>query len=161
MDDTVVWGYDDFFRLTSRTVNSSSAYEVAYTYDNDNFVSGTSLPDSTFSITRSYANLNGRVTNTRLENITDTTSYDGFGAVASYTAYYNSTVLYSFTIPSTGGRDLNGRILSMTETINGTNHSWTFTYDQNGQLLTAKRDSTTNTYVYDGNGNRTSLNGVT
>jgi RHS repeat-associated protein len=161
LNATVVWMHDNYFRVLSREVNSSTAYEATYTYDNDNFIMGTSTP-VTFTIARSYANLDGRVTNTTLENITDATTYDGFGALATYQALYNNTTtLYSLTIPSTGGRDLNGRILSMTETIRGVPHTWTFTYDSNGQLLTAQRDSNTNTYTYDGNGNRVSLNGVT
>jgi RHS repeat-associated protein len=70
-----------------------------------------------------------------------------------------STQLYQLTISS---RDNNGRIQSMSETINGgAPVNWTLGYDSNGRLQTATRGSVSNTYTYDPNGNRIALNGTT
>jgi RHS repeat-associated protein len=81
-------------------------------------------------------------------------TYDGHGALASYAATYNSSPLFS-----TGyTRDSLGRITEIAETIQGTSSTAAFTYDSAGRLFEVRRNGVlTATYLYDLNGNRTSL----
>jgi RHS repeat-associated protein len=148
---SVSWTYDNFFRVVQRTVNGG--IPVVYSYDNDNLYTGTSSP--LFSVTRDYANA-GRIASTTLGSVTDTSNYNGFSELMSYTATSASTTLYQLTMTS---RDLNGRIAAMTEGINGATHDWSFAYDSRGRLTSSTRDSTTNTYSYDPNGNRLTMSG--
>jgi RHS repeat-associated protein len=143
--------YDNLFRVAQRIVNN--AYTVAYSYDNDNLYTGTSSPP--FSVTRDYAN-NGRIASTTLGSVGDVTSYDGFSALTSYAASSGATTPYELTVAS---RDLNGRITSMSEQINGATHNWSLAYDARGRLTSAARDLVTNAYTYDPNGNRLTANG--
>jgi RHS repeat-associated protein len=161
---SVAWTYDNFFRVTQRTVNGGTT--VAYNYDNDNLFTGTSSP-AAFSVTRDYTNYYGRVTGTTLGVVSDTVpfgGYNGFGELLGYiatnTAASPPATLYQLQVTS---RDPNGRILAMTELINGASHAWTLVYDTRGRLKSATRGSTTtdttNTYTYDPNGNRLTMNG--
>jgi RHS repeat-associated protein len=148
---SVNWKYDNLFRVAERIVNN--AYTVAYSYDNDNLYTGTSSPP--FSVTRDYAN-NGRIASTTLGSVGDVSSYDGFSALTSYAASSGTPTPYELTVAS---RDLNGRITSMSEQINGATHNWSLAYDARGRLTSATRDLVTNTYTYDPNGNRLTVNG--
>jgi YD repeat-containing protein len=148
----VSWTYDNFFRVAQRSVNGGNT--VVYSYDNDNLYTGTSSP--VFSVTRDYAN-DGRISSTTLGSVTDSSSYNGFSELMSYTATSGATTPYQLTVAS---RDLSGRILGMTEWVNGATHNWSLVYDSRGRLTSATRDTTTNAYTYDPNGNRLSVNGV-
>jgi len=148
---SVTWTYDNFFRVVQRSVNGGNP--VVYGYDNDNLYTGTSSP--VFSVMRDYANA-GRIASTTLGSVTDTSNYNGFSELMSYTAISGATTPYQLTVTS---RDLNGRIIAMTEGINGATHDWSFDYDSRGRLTSATRDATTNTYTYDPNGNRLTMSG--
>jgi RHS repeat-associated protein len=148
---SVSWTYDNFLRVAQRSVNAGSP--VVYTYDNDNLYTGTSSP--VFSVARDYSNA-GRIASTALGSVTDTQSYDSFSELATYVASTALGTPYQLAVAS---RDPNGRILEMTETVNGSTHSWSFAYDSRGRLTSASRDLVTNTYTYDPNGNRRTMNG--
>ncbi|RYZ84341.1 MAG: hypothetical protein EOP06_18230, partial [Proteobacteria bacterium] len=87
--------------------------------------------------------------------------YDTYGNLQSYSAAYNPTSgaptsLYAYTLT----RDLAGRIVGKSETIGGVTDSYVYTFDIAGRLTAVtKNGSAYSSYVYDGNGNRTS--GVT
>jgi RHS repeat-associated protein len=148
---SVSWTYDNFFRVANRSVNGGNT--VVYSYDNDNLFTGTSSPP--FSVTRDYKNA-GRIAGSTLGSVTDASSYNGFGELTSYTASSSTTTQYQLSVTS---RDLNGRITKMTEQVNGATHDWFLVYDSRGRLTSAARDLVTNTYTYDPNGNRLTLNG--
>jgi RHS repeat-associated protein len=81
-------------------------------------------------------------------------TYDGHGALASYAATYNSNPLFSTSYT----RDSLGRITEIAETIQGTSSTAAFAYDSAGRLFEVRRNGVlTATYLYDLNGNRTSL----
>jgi YD repeat-containing protein len=66
-------------------------------------------------------------------------------------------VLYSYSVPTTGGYDLNGNVLSYTDTVMG---AWTFSYDQLNRLtgaaaLPAVNERSNFCWIYDSFGNRT------
>jgi RHS repeat-associated protein len=151
---SVGWTFDNFFRVVQRTINGGNT--VAYTYDADSLFASTTSP-AAFGVTRDYTNLYGRITGSGLGSVNDTWTYNGFGELATYTATTNSgaTTLYSMTGVT---RNKNGQITAMTESVNGVTHTWGFTYGMLRRLGSATRDSTTNTYTYDVNGNRLTLN---
>jgi RHS repeat-associated protein len=161
--------YDNFFRVTSQTINTASP--VNYTYDNDNLFTGTSSPGPAFTVTRDYANYYGRVTGSTLGAVSDSMGsaslpgYNGFGELTNYSATTNAGATTTVYALSNVLRDSNGRITSMTEAINGINsevNAWSLVYDARGRLTAATRGSNpTNQYGYDPNGNRTTLNGNT
>jgi RHS repeat-associated protein len=100
------------------------------------------------------------VTKTTLGHVSDAWTYDGFGELETYKATSDGDTLYSMTGVA---RNKNGQITAMTELINGVTHTWSFKYDVLSRLTSATRSTTTgtttNTYEYDVNGNRTSMNG--
>jgi RHS repeat-associated protein len=148
---SVSWTYDNFFRVARRSVNGENT--IVYSYDNDNLFTGTSSPP--FSVTRDYVNA-GRIASTTLGSVSDVSSYNGFNELASYAATSGATTEYQLAVPS---RDLNGRITEMTEQVNGSTHNWSLAYDSRGRLTSAARDLVTNTYTYDPDGNRLTVNG--
>ena len=85
---TVKFGFDSDFRLVSTAVNGQS---VALGYDAD------SLLTSAGSLTLSRNPQNGLLEGTTLGAVVDTYGYDGNGRLASYSASYASTLLYSDT----------------------------------------------------------------
>jgi RHS repeat-associated protein len=96
--------------------------------------------------------------------VSEAWTYDGFGAVASYTVQTSDgTVEYAMSGVGIGTpitRDSLGRITSMQELVNGATHTWSIGYDARGRLETVTRDGTTTTYDYDPNGNLTTVNGA-
>jgi RHS repeat-associated protein len=164
---TVAWTYDNFFRLKTQAVSGTgAATTVTYAYNLDDLFMGTSSPS--FTVMRDNVGYYGAVTWTGLGTVSDTWGYDHFGDLATYTVTSGTTTPYQLTIPATGGRDSNGRIQSMTETINGygaaENVTWAIGYDARGRIHTVTRtvnsSGATNTYTYDPNGNIT-MNGGT
>ena len=102
------------------------------------------------SITRSPQN--GLVTGSALGSVTDSVSYNGFGEATSYAASFGSSNLLTELYT----RDEIGRIAEKVETTSdGDTHTYDYTYDPAGRLITVTRDgSLFSTYGYDGNGNR-------
>jgi RHS repeat-associated protein len=84
-----------------------------------------------------------------------TGNLDG-GQVASVPG--TSQTIYSFSVPSSGGYDASGNLLSYTDTVMG---SWTFTYDTLDRLVTGAAGSGSSyngqhlCWAYDAFGNRT------
>lgn len=145
---TVSRAYDNNFRVTSVSVNSSA---IAFGYDND------SLLIQAGSLVLGRSAQNGLLTGTTLNAVTDTWSYNGFGEPAGYNALGGATALFeqSYT------RDTLGRITQKVETISGVTTTFEYDYDLAGRLIGVKQNGvTTATYTYDGNGNRLSGPGL-
>ena len=93
----------------------------------------------------------GMLTGTTLGVATDVVTYDAYGAPSLYTANVNTTALWSVN-PTP---DNLGRILKLTETIQGQSHSFGYQYDVDGHLTDVFEDGVPlSHYDYDGNGNR-------
>ncbi|MFA7157913.1 MAG: RHS repeat-associated core domain-containing protein [Kiritimatiellia bacterium] len=147
----VAYAYDNDFRPVSEIVNG--AFAAAYSFDADGLLTNAGpcrlgrAPES------------GLLTGISLSNATDTFAYNGYGEVTNYTALTNGYPVFSVAY----ARDALGRIESATETVEGAAIASTYQYDPAGRLVAVVTNGAgTNSYAYDGNGNRTSwvVNGV-
>ena len=137
--------YDNDFRVTSRSVNGSNP--IALQYDQDG------LPSQVGDLTLTRDAQTGLIIATTLGALSDSVSYDGFGAPVSYTASHSGSPVYSAGYI----RDLLGRISQKTETIGGTTRVFDYTYDLAGRLSEVRQDGVlVASYTYDTNGNRLS-----
>jgi RHS repeat-associated protein len=136
--------YDSSFRLASESVTGGQT--INFGYDNDDLLTSAGA----MTITRDPTT--GFVTGTTLGAISESRTYDAYGAEQTYTVTANSTTLYSVNY---GTRDALGRIVNKTETVQGTTHVYGYTYDANGRLTDVTADgNATSHYEYDANGNR-------
>jgi RHS repeat-associated protein len=141
---SVQYTFNNNFQIASQSVNGANT--IAYSYDQD------SLLTQAGALTISRSPLNGLVTGSVLGAMTDTLVYNSFAEAVDYAAAYNHSALYSthFT------RDMLGRIVQATETIEGVTHTYSYAYDLAGRLISVNKDSVrVSTYAYDANGNRT------
>lgn len=135
--------------------SSSPALTTWTTYDNDG------KPTQIGSMALTYSYPSGRLSTTTLNKISDSRTYDTYGNLSGYSAYYNPTgspsvLLYSYTLT----RDTLHRITSKTETIGGVTDVYDYTYDSVGRVSTVLKNSAAySSYTYDSNSNRVS--GVT
>jgi RHS repeat-associated protein len=136
--------YDSSFRVTSQGLNGTA---LAFQYDRD------SLLTQAGGLTLQRNASTGLVTGTSLGTVGDSLTYDGFLQLVSYSASAGSTSLYSVRYT----RDNLGRITEKTETIGGATDTYDYSYDLRGQLIEVQKNGATlATYSYDANGNRLS-----
>ena len=132
-------------RVASQSVNGSQS--VAFSYDADGLLTAA----GGMALTRDAGS--GLVGATALGGVRDTASYNGFGETAAYSATHNGAALYAVSY----NYDKLGRITGGTETIGGVTNSFGYTYDVAGRLVEVRRGgSTVERYTYDANGNRLS-----
>jgi RHS repeat-associated protein len=135
--------YDDDLRLRTISVNGANA--VTYAYDAD------SLLRQAGSLLLTRDPETGLLAGTTLGNVTTSYTYNGFGELASMTASFGATPLYSEVYT----RDALGRIVTRVETIQGTTTTWEYGYDAAGRLETVTKNGLlASQYAYDANGNR-------
>jgi RHS repeat-associated protein len=143
---SVGYGYDSNLRASSISVNGANP--VVYSWDSDGLLS------SAGGLTLARNPQNGLLTGTTLGNISTSQSFDVYGHVEGLSASSGSTGLFGETFI----RDDLGRITSKTETVLGETHTHGYTYDTAGRLENVFLDGAqVSHYVYDGNGNRTSV----
>ncbi len=142
--------YDNFFRISTETIDGQAATTATLGYDNDGLVTSVATPAGSMALT--YDPTAPRLQTTTLGSVTDARTYDQFGEVASYDAKFGSSDLYNASYV----RDALGRIQQKTETIQGTTTVTEYGYDQVGRLISvAENGAAVRTYAYDANGNRT------
>jgi RHS repeat-associated protein len=136
--------FDTALRVATRSVNGSS---IALQYDQD------SLLTTAGALTLTRHPQNGLVTGTALGSLTDARTYTSFGELDQYAAAFNGTPLYGLH----DTRDALGRIVGRQETIGGSTDQYAYAYDSAGRLTTVQKNgATTQAYTYDANGNRLS-----
>jgi RHS repeat-associated protein len=158
--------------LTSTTWSGAIAGALGVVYDTEGRISNLNVngtnpigiqydPDS---LTTQIGNLNltrsattGLITATALGALSDNFGYDAFGEPATYSASQSGTGVYNATY----ARDNLGRITSQSETLGGVTHTFAYTYDLAGRLVTVQQDGAASAaYTYDTNNNRLSNGSV-
>jgi len=185
------YNYDSLGRLISMTeengVNGVQSYSASY--DNANRLSSyryrvssnwTDAPGALRTFSYTYSNTDGTLTELSGPAGRQTYAYDGFNRLSGKTTYAagsaNTDILqkqYTYLAGANGGTtnlvsnlrnlDGNGNLLSSFTygydnvgnivSISGGGENRTYTYDAQGQMLTEKIGSTTYTYAYDSAGN--------
>ena len=129
---SVGYAYDEINNLTSlvETINGT-AHTTYYTYDNDN-----------------------RVTTVTNGSASETYTYDGYGRVSQkVTKNGTATVLtdtFTYRTPTTG--TTSGQVSTLKLAASGLNRTYTYTYDNNGNILSVSDGTNTTSYVYDSAG---------
>ena len=147
----VSYKYDNNFWVSSVAVNSEAP--ISYYYDSDGLLNGAGA----LGIYRDPKH--GAITGTRLNNMSDSNTYDAFGGLASYKATFQS---YYYNAPedwfsASYKRDSLGRIAEKTETVGDVTSTYAYAYDGAGRLAEVKKDGQkVASYSYDENGNRLS-----
>ena len=137
--------FNNNFRVTGLGVDGQG--QISYTYDADGLLTGAG------SLTLTRDPQTGLLTGSTLGSVTDSRGYTSYGELDTYSAAYPAGL--SFQDQYT--RDAAGRIIQKVETINGTETTYGYSYDQDGRLT----DVTVNgnpyaRYGYSSNGNRVS-----
>jgi RHS repeat-associated protein len=131
--------------LRLRTISVNGANAVTYAYDAD------SLLRQAGSLVLNRDPETGLLSSTTLGNVTTSYTYNGFGELASMTASFGATPLYSEAYT----RDALGRIVTRVETIQGATTTYEYGYDAAGRLETVTKNGLlASQYAYDANGNR-------
>ncbi|MBV8629922.1 MAG: hypothetical protein JOZ83_03295, partial [Silvibacterium sp.] len=140
---TVSRSYDDNFRTTSESINSSNTIE--FTLDKDGLVTNA----GSLVITRDPND--GLITGIALGNMVESRTYDEFGDLSGKTVKYKTGTLYNVTYT----RDADGRITTKTETAGAQKNVFTYDYDKSGRLIEVlKNGAHYSSYTYDSNSNR-------
>ncbi len=151
---------DDFRVATDTVAAGSTTSTVTYAYDKDGLVTAASVNGGpAYTIVRSSSH--GLITGTTLASsspVTTTETSNAFGDLAEETASFASAERYKNEYML---RDAVGRIQQKRETLLGQVTTYDYTYTPAGQLDTVKANSVlVRDYDYDGNGNRTHVNGL-
>lgn len=142
--------YNNDFQIASVSVNGANP--ISYAYDADGLLTAAG------PMTLQRNPQNGLLTGSMLSDVEDAiTSNQGFGEVDSYEA--NSTLAGSLMAVDYS-YDKGGRITELTEALQGGNaKTYQYSYEaKTGRLQAVSDGTTTTTYGYDKNGNRTSAN---
>lgn len=144
INQTLSYQYNNDFKV--QTFSYAGDTEILE-YDNDGLLIGS----GNFTITRNTGN-------GLAETLSDNTfslsrAFNGYGEINNWTTSIDGLALYSNVITL---RDNTGRITQRTESVNGIDRYFTYTYDDMGRLLTVTLDGNlVEEYRYDPNGTRT------
>ena len=122
VNGSLTWTYDSDFAVRSLSINGGPA--ITFTYDNDKSLTAA----GTETLTRNTSN--GLLTGTTLGTVTDSYTYDTFGAPSRYTAKAGGAAIFDVQYT----RDGLGRISRKVETIGGVATTYDYTYDLAGRL---------------------------
>ena len=141
---TVTRTLDNDLRTANESVNGGNS--VGYTFNDDGDLSAA----GPLTFTRDGAS--GFVIASLIGSVSETATFDNFGAPASHAANFNVTGLYSAQYT----RDALGRIARAVETLGGASaDTFDYTYNATGRLTAVTKNGVAqNSYTYDANGNR-------
>jgi YD repeat-containing protein len=140
---SVEWSYDNEFRVIGQSVNGAD--NVAYAYDAEG------LLKSVGQLTLTRNNATGFLSGTSMNGVTTSYGYNPFGETINYNAKAGGASVYDVAYT----RDGAGRIVGKTETVNGQTTAFTYGYDRAGRLTSVSENGAqTASYSYDSNGNR-------
>ena len=162
--ESLAYDYDGNL-LLSETKNGTINQVLEFTYNNDFNLAEISYAGGTTNL--SYDN-DGLLTNAGAYTLTRNTAnglpeqvsgnalsrsrtFNGYGELTGEDSTVNTQPVTGWSVT----RNKNGRILTKTETVNGSTVAYAYTYDDMGRLLTVTKDGTlVEEYQYGLNGNR-------
>ena len=149
LNQTISYGYNNDFRLSA--INYAGINQ-SFGYDND----GLLTTAGNFTITRNAQN--GLPVSVSDSIFTNTRTFSGYGELDANAYSIGAVNKYSYNLT----RDLAGRITQRVEDIGGEMITWDYQYDTLGKLVEVKKNSSiSESYTYDGNGNRLTDNSRT
>lgn len=140
---TVHFEHDAFLRVVREDVNGGHSVDLEYDLDG--------IATRVGSMSLVPRTDNGILASTTLLTVADALTYNGYGEVEGYQATVSGTPRYG----RSDARDSLGRIYESVETIAGTGHTFSYSYDFAGRLTSVVQDGLLAfDYAYDGNDNR-------
>lgn len=147
---TVTRTYDNNFRMQTLSVNNQN--EISLQYDADGLLTKVG------ELTLIPSPDNGLLQGTSIGGIKDNFAYNEFSEIEDYSATYNNNIFFKQHYDL---RDELGRIRRKTETIDGITSTFEYQYEV-GRLKEVKKNGVViSNYTYDGNGNRLSAPDLT
>jgi RHS repeat-associated protein len=146
---TTFYYYDFLGRLMSYKVTGYQAHSVSYSYDTLNNL--TAVKDSHNGTTSYGYDDDNRVTSVTNGNVSKSYTYDSYGRVSGRIARYGTTQVYSETntFKAPGATTTSGQLLSQRVSAAGYDVTHSYTYDNNGNILSVSDGTDTTSYVYD------------
>jgi len=139
LHQTISYSYNNDFAVTSMTYAGATQ---TYAYDND----GLLTQSGAYTLTRDAQN--GYATQLSDGTLTQNRIYNSYGELTRL-----EDNLFSYTLE----RNKNGQIVTKTETLEGVDTTYDYSYDEMGRLIEVKKDNQiVESYSYDANGNRES-----
>ncbi|MCB1568695.1 MAG: RHS repeat protein, partial [Xanthomonadales bacterium] len=127
-----------------------------YVYDKDGLptqVNARKAGTSSADLALTWSPQHGLLTNTQLGRVADAWTYNLFAEPLNYSATLDGAALYGVSYT----RDKLGRITHKEETLQGSTHSFAYSYDVAGRLTHTTRDGVSvGAWTWDANGNRLS-----
>ncbi|MBR4864160.1 MAG: hypothetical protein IKU07_06245, partial [Oscillospiraceae bacterium] len=146
-----------FYDLTNRLVRYKEAgtkdHVVEYTYDTlNNLTKLTETIDGVVTVTTYQYDADNRITSETTGNATVVYAYDAFGRLTSKTTKNGAAILltesYTYTAPTAA--TTSAQIATYTTVAqNGYSVTYSYTYDDNGNILSISDGSDATSYVYD------------
>jgi RHS repeat-associated protein len=142
---TVSFGYNNNLRVSSQSINGTQT--VVFGYDTDDLLTSANALNITYDPNHAL------VTETVLNNVTTSRTYNGFGELQSLDAIYNGTLFFDAEYM----HDALGRIIQRVETWDGSTSNYNYLYDEAGRLeYVFENGEQVSHFLYDTNGNRLS-----
>ncbi|CAK8715292.1 RHS repeat-associated core domain-containing protein [Candidatus Electrothrix gigas] len=143
LNQTLEFAYNNDFNLSAITY---AGVTENLSYDDDGLLTAAGA----YTISRNAANgLPEQVSGSTLNR---SRTFNGYGELTAENTTVNAQAVNGWSVT----RNNNGRILTKTETVNGSTVEYAYTYDDMGRLLTVRKDGTlVEEYQYGLNGSRT------
>ncbi|HRO66098.1 MAG TPA: RHS repeat-associated core domain-containing protein [Pseudobdellovibrionaceae bacterium] len=144
----VTWAYDNNFWVTGTSIQGGSAtssVSTTFTRDGDGLI--TSTGDASYR----YGVLEPVLEQITMGSLKEGFAYNQLGELKEKEAKYGVTSIVSLSYE----RDALGRVTEKTEDQGGVSHVYEYIYDSSGRLTEVKKDGVSDSlYTYDDNGNR-------
>ena len=145
---TAKYYYDFIGRMAKlEEVGSGYRHEVSYTYDARNNLSAVEESIDGQRRTTDYSyNRSNRVVSVNANGVLRSYSYDGLGRLEKQAIGSVLTESYAY---SAAGANTSSQVARLDIAAPGLSRSYSYTYDNNGNILSVSDGNTTTTYAYD------------